>query len=139
MDNQLKAFLLAFLFVMLSAAFGARISMRDAFEYKKSKTRIRKEKKELPSWRRLLCWYRPEHTKVPWHMRRFRRFRIFYWVSFCCAAIVFLLFDRLSLAVTCLVIIPGIVTWVVDSVYYFTVLRRSVGDARLTFERAKRQ
>lgn len=139
MDNKLKAFLFAFIFIMLCASSMARGSMLAAFEYKKSKTRVRKEKKELPSWRRLLCWYQPEHTKVPWHMQRFRRFRILYWISFCCATIVFLLFDKLPLVVTCLVVIPGIVAWVVDCTYYFAVLRRSAGDKRITFERAKRQ
>ena len=139
MDNKLKAFLFAFIFIMLLAASGSRMSMLAAFEYKKSKTRVRKEKKELPSWRRLLGWYQPEHTKVPWHMRRFRRFRILYWISFCCATIVFLLFDRLPLMVKWIVFIPGLVAWVVDSTYYFAVLRRGVGDGRITFEKAKHQ
>ena len=139
MDNKLKAFLFAFIFIMLSASFGARGSMLAAFEYKKSKTRVRKEKKDLPSWRRLLCWYQPEHTKVPWHMQRLRRFRILYLVNCFCALIVFLLFDRLPLMVKWIVFIPGFVAWVVDCTYYFAVLRRGGGDGRITFERAKRQ
>lgn len=138
MEKELQSILLIFIFMMFLAISSIRTCMQDGFEHKKSTTRIRKEKKELPAWRNLLCWYQPECTKVPWHMRLFRRLFIFYLVTFVCAIIIFAFSAHLPSVIAWLVMIPGFTVWVIVGVYCGFILSDG-RTKRVCFEKAKRQ
>ncbi len=60
--------------VMMS--YIARLGMRDAFEYKKSKTRLKKEYKQYSFWRHITKIYPPGDSFAPKHMKAFLIFRI---------------------------------------------------------------
>lgn len=63
--------------VSLWTAGLARVGSRDAFEYKKSKTAIRKEQQSLTLRERLLGRFVTAPTHAPFHTRLFWRFRIY--------------------------------------------------------------
>ena len=54
----------------------ARIGMRDAFEYKKSKKQLKSEKETRPIYYRLLGLFRLDNTNAPHHMRKYAIIRV---------------------------------------------------------------
>ena len=63
-----------FLSVMIEMLVSIRVN--DAYEYRKSKTRIRKEKKQLAWWRRFLRIYPKGSSYAPRHMKIFMCCRV---------------------------------------------------------------
>jgi len=59
--------------------------------YKKSKTRVKKEKMALPRWRRVLGIYLPSNSHAPRNMRLFFRIRLVHICLFLLSQIVFLM------------------------------------------------
>ena len=138
MFSSSKAYLLIYILFLFFPTMLTYYGMRDAFEHKKSKTKVRKEKLEFSLWRRLLCWYKPEQTKVPWHMRLFRRLRIFYAVDGGCAIITLVFSANPPHVLVWMLMIPGIVVSFILYTYCATTLSRWPNHG-FNFENAKHQ
>lgn len=138
MSIDLQSCLLIYLIFLIfpnSLLYGG---MRDAFEYKKGKTKVRKEKLEISLWRKLLCWYKPEQTKVPWHMCLFKRLRIFYAADGGCAIIALVFLENLPRVLVWMLMIPGIVVSIILYTYCATTLSNWPRND-FNFENAKHQ
>ncbi len=71
-----------------------RVGVRDAFQYKKSKTRIRKDNQQLSIWRKILLVY-PSSIQcfAPYHMKMFQLLRVCH-IAFCVSMGVILFFSQ---------------------------------------------
>jgi len=138
MFTDLESILLTYIILLLFPIQLARNGVREAFEYKKSNTKVKNERKEISFWRKLLCWYKPEETKAPWHMKLFQALRIFYAINIS-SAIVYLVFSQhLSYRLVWLIVLPGGVATLSFYTYTLAVLRKLPSN-RFNFENAKRQ
>lgn len=134
MNCHLAFYLLIVFFIELLGRFGTR----DAFEYKKSNSRIKKQKKEYSIFRNLFKVYPFKDSFAPRHMKLFFLVRITNFISTSIAIIlvVFLSNQFDSLLICYIVVFTPIAIVDVPFVLYmvFLVINSDYPRKRITFD-----
>lgn len=105
----------------------ARIGNRDAFDYKKSNTRIRKQKKELNIFQKLFWIYSDKYTHVPKYRNMFYAFRI----ANISLVILYLILFIFKVNPTIIAIVIEIrMIFVSGLLFVFTIINRLKGRAK---------
>ena len=123
------------LLVTLLCAADGRGCSREAFEYKKSKTAIRKDRKRMTKMQRLLGLYHVAPTHAPFHTKLFRIYRLCNYVTGAVGMVIILLVPSCGILV---LILKYILCDLPMDIYTAALTNWGNGPRTLRFEKAKR-